>query len=258
LAESFNEVAVQLAKAREAEQAFLLSVSHELKTPLTAIRGYAEGLGEGALPADEAAATIVSESRRLERLVQDLLELAKLDARRFSLDVRPTDVGEVVADTAEGFRPAAERAGLTLDVRVERGVPAASADPDRLAQVVSNLVENALKYAATSITVGAKAGELWVEDDGPGIGADDVAHVFEPFYTSSRPAAREVGTGLGLAIVHELVEAMGGTVRAEAGAGGGTGVAGLRGPNAVAGLRGPNAVTGTRMVVTLPSARAVG
>ena len=259
LSESINAMAASLERSRGLERQFLLSVSHDLRTPLTSIRGYAEALADGRAPDPaSAAAVILSESRRLERLVQDLLELAKLDARRFSLDVRPTDVGEVVADTAEGFRPAAERAGLTLDVRVERGVPAASADPDRLAQVVSNLVENALKYAATSITVGANAGELWVEDDGPGIAVDDVAHVFQPFYTSSRPAAREVGTGLGLAIVHELVEAMGGTVRAEAGAGGGTGVAGLRGPNAVAGLRGPNAVAGTRMVVTLPSARAVG
>lgn len=237
LSESINAMAASLERSRGLERQFLLSVSHDLRTPLTSIRGYAEALAEGTAPDPaHAAGVILGESRRLERLVQDLLELAKLDARRFSLDIRPTDVGEVVADTAEGFRPAAERAGVALDVQVASGLPAVAADPDRLAQVVANLVENALKYAASSITVGARAGELWVEDDGPGIGPDDVASVFEPFYTASRRAAREVGTGLGLAIVHELVQAMGGTVRADAGADG----------------------AGTRMVVALPSARAVG
>jgi signal transduction histidine kinase len=129
-------------------------------------------------------------------------------------------VAEVVADTAEGFRPAAERAGVALAVHADRAPePAAAADPDRLAQVVANLVENALKYAATSIAVGAAAADgqvqLWVEDDGPGIPADDLPHVFEPFYRANRAATRQVGTGLGLAIVHELVEAMGGEVQAQ-------------------------------------------
>jgi len=222
LAESINAMAAGLERSRGLERQFLLSVSHDLRTPLTSIRGYAEALAEGQAPdPSHAAGVILSESRRLERLVNDLLELARLDARRFSLDVRPVDVGEVVADAAEGFRPAAERAGVALAVRVEPSLPAAAADPDRLAQVVANLVENALKYAAGRITVGVDrpAVTVWVEDDGPGIPPDDLASVFEPFTTSSRRAAREAGTGLGLAIVHELVEAMGGTVRAEAGAG---------------------------------------
>ena len=105
LAESFNEVAVALAKAREAERAFLLSVSHELKTPLTAIRGYAEGLGEGVLPAEEAASTILRESRRLERLVGDLLDLGRMNKAEFSVRREPIDLR---GDRAGGTAPIRE------------------------------------------------------------------------------------------------------------------------------------------------------
>jgi signal transduction histidine kinase len=229
LARSINAMAEGLERSRGLERQFLLSVSHDLRTPLTSIRGFAEALSEGKAPDPAHAASIISaEARRLERLVGDLLELAKLDARRFSLDIRATDVREVLADTAEGFRPAADAAGVSLEV-LPAGPSAeltAAADPDRLAQVLANLVENALKYAGRSISVGAARTAdgvtVWVDDDGPGILAGDLAHVFEPFWTSNRAPARQVGTGLGLAIVAELVGAMGATVRAEGAPGGGT------------------------------------
>ena len=115
LAESFNELAVELAKAREAERAFLLSVSHELKTPLTAIRGYAEGLHEGVLPADEAAATIANESRRLERLVGDLLDLARMRKAEFSVRREPVDLAEVAAVAVRRYESQAR------DVRRDAG-----------------------------------------------------------------------------------------------------------------------------------------
>jgi signal transduction histidine kinase len=196
-------------------------VSHDLRTPLTSIRGFAEAIADGKAPDDaQAAAVITAESRRLERLVGDLLELAKLDARRFSLDVRATDVAEVVTETAEGFRPAADDANVQLEVTTNgQGGLVATADPDRLAQIVANLVENALKFASETITVGATHDDgavvVWVADDGPGIPADDLPHVFERFFTSTRTPARRVGSGLGLSIVRELVDAMGATVRAE-------------------------------------------
>jgi two-component system sensor histidine kinase BaeS len=233
LARSINAMAEGLERSRGLERQFLLSVSHDLRTPLTSIRGFAEALAEGKAPDPAHAASIIgAEARRLERLVGDLLELAKLDARRFSLDIRGTDVAEVLADTAEGFRPAADAAGVALTVADQRAVTAA-ADPDRLAQVLANLIENALKFATGAITVGTdREGDqvtVWVDDDGPGIPSDEVPHVFEPFWRSHRTPAREVGTGLGLAIVAELVHAMGGTVRAEPLAGGGTRmVVGLR------------------------------
>jgi len=263
LARSINTMAAGLERSRGMERQFLLSVSHDLRTPLTSIRGYAEALADGRVPdPPQAASVILGESRRLERLVADLLELAKLGAQRYSLDVRCTDVGEVVGATVDGFAPAAEGAGVTIEMDTPaRGEMAAAADPDRLAQIVANLVENALKFARASITVGVDhldgtgghrspdvrgpdyiegppypdgptppepvvfaegTVQLWVDDDGPGIGDDDLAHVFEPFYQSSRTPSRQVGTGLGLAIVRQLVDDMGGSVRAEEGRAGGT------------------------------------
>ena len=239
LSRSINAMAVALERSRGLERQFLLAVSHDLRTPLTSIRGYAEALTERKAKPAQAAAVILSESRRLERLVGDLLELAKLESRRFSLDMRATDVAEVVTDTAEGFRPAAEEAGVKLVVRSSAapGALMATADRDRLAQVVANLVENALKFAARSITVGTGRAQgqvsVWVEDDGPGIPSEDLANVFERFYMVTRTPARHLGSGLGLAIVRELVDAMGGEVRAESGAG--------RGARMVVVLRSPGA-----------------
>ena len=220
LASSINALSESLSRARRLERQFLLSVSHDLRTPLTSIRGFAEAITDGAADDDERAARVIAaESRRLERLVGDLLDLAKLDARRFSLDLRPVDVTEVVVDTTEGFRPAADEAGLGLEVDVpSEGTLEARADADRLAQVVANLVENALKFARRQISVSAGAArdrvEIVVVDDGPGIPQEEIPRVFERLYQSQRTPAREVGSGLGLAIVAELVAAMGGTVRA--------------------------------------------
>jgi two-component system sensor histidine kinase BaeS len=228
LVRSINSMAESLARSRNLERQFLMSVSHDLRTPLTSIRGFAEAITDGAADDNRrAAAVIASESRRLERLVGDLLDLAKLDARRFSFDLRDVDVAAIVADTAESFRPAAEDAGLTLAVDVPDAGLAAIADADRLAQVVANLVENALKFATTQIAVAARRdGDgrvvIVVDDDGPGIPGSDLPRVFERLYTSARQPARQMGSGLGLAIVRELVGAMDGAVRADAPPGRGT------------------------------------
>ena len=216
LAESFNDVAVQLAKAREAERAFLLSVSHELKTPLTAIRGYAEGLQEGALPTDEAAATIVGESRRLERLVGDLLDLARMRKAEFSVRRERVDLNAVAAEALRRYDGQAQEFGVSL---VAEGAEdaAATGDADRTLQIVSNLVENALRLTPSggSVRMVANPGELRVEDTGPGLQPEELERAFERFYLYSRYGReRPVGTGLGLAIVKELAEGMGGSVAA--------------------------------------------
>ena len=219
LTRSINAMAGSLAQSRGLERQFLLSVSHDLRTPLTSIRGYADAIteGVGADPTD-AARVISAEARRLDRLVRDLLDLARLDAHAFSFEVRPVDVAEVLLDTTEGFRPTAEGAGITLQVRDPGAPMMADIDPDRLAQAVANLVENGLKYAATTLWVDVQAQPgigvaIHVVDDGPGITAEDVAHVFDRLYTVDRRPSRSVGgTGLGLAIVRELVAGMGGRV----------------------------------------------
>ncbi len=169
---------------------------------------------------------ILTESRRLERLVRDLLDLARLESRQFTLAVSEVDLVDVAAATVDGFRPDAQANGIELSMTGATGGLVVRADPDRLAQVVANLVDNALKYARANVTVRANregtTAILVVEDDGPGIAPEDLPHVFERLYVSRHePVRRETGSGLGLAIVHELVVAMGGTVTAEAAPAGG-------------------------------------
>ncbi|HEX5266131.1 MAG TPA: HAMP domain-containing sensor histidine kinase [Acidimicrobiales bacterium] len=219
LAGSINSMTASLERSRGLERQFFMSISHDLRTPLTSIKGWAEAIADGATDGRRAADVIGAEARRLERLVQDLLDLAKLDSHAFSLHLVPTDITEVVADTAESLRPSADEAGISLEVQVPDVRVEALADPDRLAQVVANLVENAYKFARSRIRVAAgpvTGGALiGVEDDGPGIPAEDLAHVFERLHQSGRTPARQAGSGLGLAIVKELTEAMGATVRVD-------------------------------------------
>ncbi len=218
LATAFNDLASQLARAREAERNFLLSVSHELKTPLTAIRGYAEAVQDGAIDAREAAATVVQEAARLERLVHDLLDLARMNRTDFSVHSSEIDLAEVAEEAVRRYHPQADAFGVTLSTSSDGPVPAI-ADADRVLQVISNLVENALRLAPAGgevRVVAAEPGTLRVEDTGPGLEPDDHPHAFERFYLHERYGKeRKVGTGLGLAIVKELTEAMGGSVSVE-------------------------------------------
>lgn len=213
LARAFNEMAEQLQASRDADRAFLLSVSHEFKTPLTAIRGYAEGLSDGAFSPDEAAATIGLETRRLERLVRDLLDLAGMNRHAFSVRRERVDLVEVAREVVARHEGAAREFGVALTAEGEDAW--AEADYGRTLQIASNLVENALREtpAGGSVTVRVEAGQLRVADTGPGIAAGDVPRAFERFYLYDRAGRdRPVGSGLGLAIVHSLTQAMRGRV----------------------------------------------
>jgi two-component system sensor histidine kinase BaeS len=227
LVRSINAMAAALERSQTLEQQFLLSVSHDLRTPLTSIRGYAEAIRDGATTDPHwASGVILAEARRLERLVRDLLDLARLRTRSFSLHSVPVDLAEVAGVVAEGFRPDTDAAGLALLVDRARPV-VVSADADRVAQVVANLIENAVKYARTTVAVAvttdAGYGVVTVDDDGPGIPPEDLPFVFERLYVAGHePVRRESGSGLGLAIVRELLEAMGGRVEAQPRPSGGT------------------------------------
>jgi signal transduction histidine kinase len=221
LAESINTMGESLGRAQGLGRQFLLSVSHELRTPLTSIRGYADAIADGATDDVQGAVAIIDgEARRLERLVQDLLDLARLDARQFSFAAEPVDCADLVRSVTLGFGPEAGASGIVLETDV-RDAPGlwVDADPDRLGQVVANLVENAFKFAASKVVVGAGVLEssviVWVTDDGPGIPPEDLPHVFERHFSSDRRPTRKLGTGLGLAIVAELTHAMGSTCTAE-------------------------------------------
>jgi two-component system sensor histidine kinase BaeS len=217
LAVAFNDLAAQLQQAQEAERNFLLSVSHELKTPLTAIRGYAEAVEDGAVDPREAAATVAAEARRLERLIHDLLDLARMNKTDFSVHNSEIDLAEVAEDAVQRYEQQAASFGVELRAVADASAPAI-ADADRVLQVVSNLVENALRLTPPGgeVRVVAGPGVLRVEDTGPGIAEADAEHAFERFYLHERYGLeRKVGTGLGLAIVKELTLAMGGSVDVE-------------------------------------------
>ena len=215
LSASFNHMAAQLARAREAERSFLLSVSHELKTPLTAIRGYAEGLSEGAFVAEEAGETIAREAQRLERLVRDLLDLARMNKSEFSVHSQRIDLGDVAQEVVRRYEAQARSFGAALETTADGDAPAIG-DPDRVLQVVSNLVENALRltpHGGGCVRIEVRPGAITVEDNGPGLRPEELPRAFERFFLYSRYGReRPVGTGLGLAIVKELTAAMGGNV----------------------------------------------
>ncbi len=217
LQRGINHMADSLERSRTLEQQFLLSVSHDLRTPLTSIRGYADAITDGTVEPTKAAGVIRHESRRLERLVADLLDLAKLQARSFTMHPMRVDLTEAVHTAVAGATGASD--GVTVHAVATSSVPV-DVDPDRLAQVLANLVENGTKYARANVYVSCRSdGEsalCTVDDDGPGIAPVDLPHVFERLYSArQRPERTENPSGLGLAIVHELVAAMGGEVTAE-------------------------------------------
>ncbi len=231
LAETFNVMANRLEDVQVREQEFLMSVGHDLRTPLTTIGGYAEALDEGELDEEEIkriAGVLGRETDRLRRLVEDLMLLARLEAREFTLRPEPVDVGAHLAETVEVYRPRAEALRVWLDVNVEEtGIVVT--DPDRLAQIAVNLMENALRYTPEAGRVGLSVVPrdggfaLSVTNTGPGIDPEDLPRVFEKFYVARKyRRVRPEGSGLGLAVVKQLVEAMGGTVTAQSTLGEGT------------------------------------
>jgi signal transduction histidine kinase len=217
LSRNVNTMAESLERSRTLEHQFLLSVSHDLRTPLTSIRGYAEALTDGTVDPARSAAVIKSEARRLERLVADLLDLAKLQASAFSLRAEHVDLSQLAIVAGQGFEPDAVERALSLVVQPWPAPLIVSADHDRLAQVAANLVENALKFAIRSVHISTVADRGWavmtVRDDGPGIDPHDLPHVFERLYVARhQPTRVENSSGLGLAIVQQLISAMGGQV----------------------------------------------
>jgi signal transduction histidine kinase len=229
LADSFNDMSDQLARSREAERAVLLSVSHELRTPLTAIRGYAEGLEDGTVDPQTAATVVGREADRLGRLVGDLLALVKLEQGVLDIRSEPVDLAEAAHEAERRLRPQAVAGEVTVAVEVangagERGRIVATADADRVVQVLSNLVENAIRItpADGSVTVTVAPGMVTVADTGPGIPGEDLEHAFDRFHLRRRHGRGSPdGAGLGLAIVRDLTEAMGGSVAVESAPGAG-------------------------------------
>lgn len=223
LGRSFNEMSLALSRARETQRSFLESVSHELKTPLTSIRGYAEAIREAAVAPDEAGRVIGAEAVRLERLVNDLLDLARLQRADFSVVREALDLSTVAQQALERHRPRARELSVALEGTGSE-MAVGVGDPERLLQATSNLIENALRLtpAGGTVRVSTGPGEIAVHDTGPGLAGEDIPRAFERFYLYDRyRSERPFGSGLGLAIVQQLVAAMGGTVGAASPGGGG-------------------------------------
>jgi two-component system OmpR family sensor kinase len=223
LGRSFNTMASDLAHARAAQRSFLESVSHELKTPLTSIRGYAEALEEGAVSPAEGGRVVAAEADRLERLVHDLLDLARLERAGFVVEHRPVDLAAVGAAAIQRHLPRAQELDVRLTFTSDNGAWGIG-DEGRLLQATSNLIENALRLTPPggAVEVCTRPGAIAVRDTGPGLAAEDLPRAFERFYLYDRYRSQPpVGSGLGLAIVKELTTAMGGEVTAAGRQGGG-------------------------------------
>ena len=217
LADRFREMAARLSEAEELERNFLMSVSHELRTPLTAIRGHVEALREGVVTDEEtrqASLTVIAaEAERLERLVGDVLDLAKLDARRFTVLQEEVDMERLVDRAFATFGEEARRRGIDYRCAVD-AKPVIVTDGDRVLQIISNLLSNAFRWTPDGgrIELELKASNgtvcVAVDDSGPGIPPGERERIFRPFW--SRDGG---GTGLGLAIARELAAALGGQIR---------------------------------------------
>jgi two-component system phosphate regulon sensor histidine kinase PhoR len=214
-----------LRRLEKVRKDFVANVSHELRTPVTAIRGYAETLLGGALGEPSTAKKMVDiihrQSERLSELVEDLLELSRVESKQLQLAERPVSLADTTQRAIEAIRPKARARNTSLLVQVPSGL-FASADPRGLEQVVLNIVDNAVKYAPPNSHVWVSARqrdkevELIVRDDGPGIEARHLPRIFERFYRVDKGRSRDMGgTGLGLSIVKHLVNAMKGEVRVE-------------------------------------------
>lgn len=220
LARSFNSMAEALEQTEARRRSLLADVAHELRTPLSGIKGYMEGLTDGVVPPEaEIFSHIASDVDRLQRLVTDLEELSRLDAGVLTLKRQRVAAADLVRAAVDRLRPQAEDKGLTLAADVPAEPLAVDVDQDRILQVLLNLIGNAIQYTPPPgrVTVAARAHgtcvQIDVADTGIGIPGEHLPHVFERFYRVDRSRARSGGgSGLGLTIARYLVEAHGGRI----------------------------------------------
>lgn len=223
LVESFNRMAEALASTEEMRAQLLGDVTHELKTPLAGIKGYMEGLQDGVLPATpETFQLIHREADRLQRLVQDLQELSRTETGQIAMDRRTHQPDEIIRPVVERMRPQFGEKGITLVTRVPEGLPAVRADSDRSAQILTNLLGNALQYTPSGgevvITASPRRDGVCfsVSDTGIGLSTEDLPHVFQRFYRVDKSRSRgSGGSGIGLTVAKHLVEAQDGEIHAE-------------------------------------------
>jgi signal transduction histidine kinase len=224
LALRFNQMAEKLNEVESMRRRLIGDVSHELRTPLTAIRGSMEGLIDGVLPATaETYGQIHAEAERLNRLVDDLQELSRVEAHAYQLDIRPVDVSQLVLTVIKRLAPQAESKHILLGSELLPDLPRILADEDRVVQTLTNLTGNALQYTPEDgkVTITAKRIEdkvqISVRDTGIGIPPEHLPYIFDRFYRVDKSRSRRAGggSGIGLTIARALVEAQGGHISVE-------------------------------------------
>jgi signal transduction histidine kinase len=220
LAVAFNQMSAELARAVQVRRQMTADIAHDLRTPLTVIKGYAEALRDGDLSSTTATfETIYQEAEHLSHLIEDLRTLSLVDAGELALNRQAVSPKDLLERTAAAHLVQARRSGVTLHVDASVSLPSIHIDPDRLAQVLGNLVGNALRYTPEGgqITLAARQHgdgvRLTIQDTGAGIAPDDLPHIFDRFYRGDDARETNEGeSGLGLAIAKSLVEAHGGTI----------------------------------------------
>jgi len=224
LTRAFNSMIQRMQASQKSQRDFVANVSHELKTPLTSVQGFAQALLDGTADSgaarQQAAQVIYNEAGRMHRMVLDLLDLAKLDAGTADITMLPVNMPALLSAICEKFTPQSQSAGVQVRVEVAANLPNLTADGDRLAQVFTNLVDNALKFTPSggviSLSASVVNGEalVSVSDTGAGIPAESLALIFDRFYQAdlSRGGGAKHGAGLGLAIAQEIVQAHGGRI----------------------------------------------
>jgi signal transduction histidine kinase len=234
LSRAFNDMTARLRAARQMQTDFVANVSHELRTPLTAIKGTVETLRDGAVDdrqvRDRFLKTVEDETDRLIRLVNDLLTLSRADSEALNLRRQPLDLVHLVRATTDKLASQAEARDIVLRVEAAPGAPPVLADPDRIEQVLVNLLDNATKYSPTGGTVTVRVQgtpdrqvRVDVQDQGIGIPEEELPRIGERFYRADRARSRsEGGSGLGLAIAQALIQAHGGRLSLESEEGHGT------------------------------------
>jgi two-component system sensor histidine kinase BaeS len=223
LARSFNQMSSDLAKAQSLRQQMTADIAHELRTPLSVILSHVDAIEEDVLPpTPETLRVIREETTQLSRLVEDLRTLSRADAGELSMNVHPTKPGELLIKSVNSHRPLAAEKDINLEVDTDVDLPRIKVDPDRIGQVLDNLLNNALRHTPEGGTIRSLARaveqgvELEVADTGPGIAPEALPHVFERFYRVDSARGRDLGgSGLGLAIARSIVESHGGRIHAE-------------------------------------------
>ncbi|HET9906207.1 MAG TPA: ATP-binding protein [Anaerolineales bacterium] len=224
LAARFNQMAEKLSQVESMRRRLIGDVSHELRTPLTAIKGSMEGLIDGVLPAnDETYQQIHAEADRLNRLVDDLQELSRVESRAYELDIRPLDVSALVQTVIKRLAAKAQAKHISLNLELDPDLPPALTNEDRAIQVLTNLTGNALQYTheGGNVTIFARHVnneiQISVHDTGIGISAEHLSRIFDRFYRVDKSRSRQSGggSGIGLTIARALVEAHGGRIWAE-------------------------------------------